>query len=266
MPWEVRVAKVATLGHVPGPEVFWMGRFGEWLPLDINVGLALNGTRTVLINTGPPLDLVAQMNQVWHEELGPPSCLEPVHPDAIKGVLREWDIGPEDVTDVVLTPLQAYAVGGVDQFPQADIWISRRGWVDLLAPPRFDPRRRMAVPDRLLRYLLEDAWFERRVHLLADEDEIADGVRVWWAGTHHRSSIAIEIAGADGLVTFTDTVFYYENLETDWPLGIQESMEECHETYARLRKSGARVVSTYDPSTLDRYPGGRISPAGGAPT
>ena len=261
--WDMRVAKVATLGEVPGPEVFWMERFGDWLPLDFNVALLENASRTVLINTGPPLDYVAEMNRVWREELGARSQLQLMHPDGIGGVLDAWGIDPAAVTDVLVTPLQAYAVGGIDQFPQAQLWLSRRGWVDLLAPPRFDPRRRMAVPDRILRYLLEDAWFQRRVHLLADEEEVADGLRVWWAATHHRSSLAIEIATSAGLVTFTDTVFYYANVEEDRPLGIQESMEECRSTYERIRRSGARVVSAYDPTTLQRFPGGRVTASGG---
>lgn len=259
MPYRVRVAKVATLGQVPGPEVFWMGRFGEWLPLDIHVGLAEGEGRVVLINTGPPLDYLEYMNRVWREELGERSQMRVVVPDGIRGVLREWGVSPEAVTDVIVTPLQAYAVGGVDQFPQAHVWVSRRGWIDLFAPPHFDPRRRMAVPDRLLRYLLEDAWFERRVHLLRDEDDVAPGIHVWWAGTHHRSSVAIEIQTAAGLVTFSDIAFYYDNLERDWPLGIQESMEECRDAYARIRASGARFVSFYDPTTLARYPGGVVA-------
>jgi hypothetical protein len=260
--WTVRVAQVATLGMVPGPEVFWMERFGEWLPLDFNVALADNGTRRVLLNAGPPLDAIDVMNRVWREELGGPSQLRVVHPDGIAGVLAAWGIGAETVTDVIVTPLQAYAVGGVDRLPRAQVHLSRRGWVDLLAPPRFDPRRRMAVPDRLLRYLLEEAWFERRVHLLADEEEVAPGLRVWWAGTHHRSSLAVEMETAAGLVTFTDVVFYYENVEEDRPLGIQESMEECRVAYERIRRSGARVVSAYDPRTLARFPGGWVTPPG----
>ncbi len=262
MSYRVRVAKVASLGQVPGPEVFWMGRFGEWLPLDIHVGLIEGGDRVVLVNSGPPLDLVDAMNAVWRDELGDAAHLAPTHPDGIVGVLAAWGISPQQVTDVVVTPLQAYAIGGVDRFPNATVAMSRRGWVDLFAPPQFDPRRRMAVPDRLLRYLLEDAWFERRVRLLEDEDEVAPGIRTWWAGTHHRSSLAVEVDADGGLVTFSDVAFYYENLERDWPLGIQESMAECRTAYRRIRASGARFVSLYDPATPTRYPGGLV--AGGA--
>lgn len=242
-----------------------MGRFGEWLPLDIHVGCiearADGGgrDRVVLINTGPPPDYLPYMNRVWREELGERTQMSLSEPGGIDALLARWQMAPEDVTDVVITPLQAYAIGGVTRFPRAVIHIARRGWVDLLAPPEFDPRRRMAVPDVILRYLLEEAWFERRVHLLEDEDAIAPGIRTWWAGTHHRSSIAVEVQTPAGLVTFSDVAFYYENLEQDHPLGILESLEECRRAYRRLRASGARFVSLYDPATLARYHNGLVA-------
>ncbi len=265
MTYRVRVGRVATLGEVPGPEVFYMSRFGEWLPLDINVG-CIDGRpagggqgRVVLVNTGPPPDMLSYMNQVWREELGERAHISLSEPGGIDALLAGWQLTPEDVTDVVVTPLQAYAIGGVTRFPRAVVHVARRGWVDLLAPPEFDPRRRMAVPDAILRHLLEEAWFERRVHLLEDEDEIAPGIRTWWAGTHHRSSMAVEVDTQGGLVAFSDVAFYYENLEQDHALGILESLEECRRAYRRLRTGGARFVSLYDPATLARYRDGLVA-------
>lgn len=259
MGYRVRVERVATLGEVPGPEVFYMGHFGEWLPLDIHVALLEGAGHTVLVNTGPPPDYLSYMNQVWREELGDRAQMALVEPEGIEAILSRWHVLPEQVTDVVVTPLQAYAIGSVASFRHARIHISRRGWIDFFAPPEFDSRRRMAIPDTVLRYLLEEAWFERRVHLLEDEDEVAPGLRAWWAGTHHRSSLALEVETGSGLVTLSDVAFYYENLEENRPLGILESLEECRRAYRRIQASGARFVSLYDPSTLTRFPGGLVA-------
>jgi hypothetical protein len=255
------VARVATLGEVPGPEVFYMGRFGEWLPLDIHVVLLEGHGRVVLVNSGPPPDYLPYMNRVWREELGERSQMS-LEPGGLDAILERWGVRPEQVTDVLVTPLQAYAIGGVTRFANAVIHLARRGWVDLFAPPEFDPRRRMAVPDDILRYLLEEAWFERRVHLLDDEDGPLPDIRTWWAGTHHRSSIVVEVQTRAGLIAVSDIAFYYENLEQDRPLGILESLEECRRAYRRIRESGARFVSLYDPGTLVRYEAGVVAGKG----
>ena len=256
--YEIWVEEVADLGQVPGPEIFWMSRFGEWLPLKIYLLLIQGQGRTILVNTGPPLDYVEHMNDVWREELGEPTHMSVAPEQHIEAVLARYGLSCQSVDTVVLTPLQAYADGNVDKFPHAQICISRRGWIDLFAPRFFDARRHMAVPDRLLQYLVFKAWPERRVRLLEDEEEIAPGVRSIWVGTHHRSSLAVLVATARGVVAYSDAVFYYENLERDHPLGIQESMEECRIAYARLRRDADIVVSPYDPSNTLRFPGGAV--------
>lgn len=260
--YEVWVEKLADLGEVPGPEVFWMGAFDQWLPLSIH-GLIIRGEgRTILVNTGPPVDYLEHMNAVWREELGPRSQMR-VDPEMrIEAVLDRHRIRPEAVDCVIVTPLQAYAIGNVDRFPNAEICISRTGWIDLFAPRFFDPRRHMAVPDRILAHLLFDAWPARRVRLVDDEAIICPGLSTFWTGTHHRSSMAVVVETPQGRVGFADAVFYYANLEQDRPLGIQESMEECRVAYERLRREVDRFVSPYDPDTARRFPGGRVAVIG----
>lgn len=257
--YQVWVEQVASLGKVPGPEVFWMDRFGEWLDLSIHVLVIQGQGRTVLVNTGPPLDYLGHMNAVWREELGEVTQMTVSADQHIDAVLARHQISADDVDMVVLTPLQAYAVGNIARFQRAEICVSRTGWIDLFAPKFFDARRHMAVPDEQLKYLLFDAWPAGRVRLLEDEEELAPGIMTWWAGTHHRSSLAVTIESARGRIGFSDVVFYYENLEEDRPLGIQESMEECKMAYQRLRRTTDCFVSPYDPRTLARFPQGRVS-------
>lgn len=257
--YDVWVENVADLGEVPGPEVFWMARFGQWLPLKVFVLLIRGEGRNILVNTGPPQDYLAHMNAVWKEELGERSHITVEPHQSIEVVLSRHGLTCHDIDTVVITPLQAYAIGNVDKFPNAQICVSRTGWEDLLAPRFFDPRRHMAVPDRLLQYLLFEAWPHRRVRLLADDDIVTPGIRSVWVGTHHRSSLALMIMTSKGTVAFSDVVFYYENIETDHPLGIQESMEECRLAYARLREEADIVVSPYDPDTLLRFSEGKVA-------
>jgi hypothetical protein len=116
----------------------------------------------------------------------------------------------------------------------------------------------MAVPDRLLRYLVLDAWTEQRVHLLADEEILLPGLRRAWVGTHHRSSLAVFIDTPGGVVGFSDTIFYYANVERNHPLGIQESTAECRIAFDRLRRDANILVSPYDPDTGVRFPRGQL--------
>ncbi|PSR20212.1 MAG: hypothetical protein C7B45_16005 [Sulfobacillus acidophilus] len=257
--YQVWVEQVADLGQVPGPEVFWMSHFDQWLPLHIYMLIVRGEGKTILVNCGPPLGYLDRMNEVWRQELGERAHMTVSQDQRIEAVLARHNLTPDAVDMVVVTPLQAYALGNITHFPRAVIVISRTGWEDLLAPPVYDPRRHMAVPDDLLRYLLFEAWGEQRVRLLADEATVLPGIRTAWVGTHHRSSLAVFIDTAAGVVGFSDTIFYYANVERNHPLGIQESMAECRVAYERLRREANILVSPYDPANQIRFPHGRVA-------
>jgi glyoxylase-like metal-dependent hydrolase (beta-lactamase superfamily II) len=109
----------------------------------------------------------------------------------------------------------------------------------------------------VIRYLQFES--PEKLRLLDDEDEILPGLRAWWAGVHHRSSMAYAVDTGKGTVVITDAVFKYGNVEHNHPLGIMESMDECFRTYDRLRREAAVVVPIYDPEVVERYPGGVIA-------
>jgi glyoxylase-like metal-dependent hydrolase (beta-lactamase superfamily II) len=97
-----------------------------------------------------------------------------------------------------------------------------------------------------------------QLRLLEDEDEITTGLRCFWTGVHHRSSMCYVIDTAKGKVGISDCFFKYGNLEAGEPLGIQESMEEYHLTRARILRETDIFVPLYEPDVLSRFPGGRI--------
>jgi len=59
-------------------------------------------------------------------------------------------------------------------------------------------------------------------------------------------------------VVVSDSFFKYGNIEKPHPLGLSESLEECHVTYDRIRREAAITLPLYDPEVLERYPGGVI--------
>jgi glyoxylase-like metal-dependent hydrolase (beta-lactamase superfamily II) len=243
---------------VRGPEVFWMSDWDNWYTLYFYMVVIRGGGVTMVINTGPPPDLSA-LNDAWERGAGDPRArLARNDDERPRTALSRLGIAPEDVDYVLVTPLQAYATGNIPLFERAQVCVSRRGWIeDLHAPslPLHVPRE-LRMPDDVLRYLMFDA--RDRVRLLNDEDTVVDGVRAFWAGAHHRSSMVFVIDTPRGRVAVTDTVFHYANLEAMRPLGIAESLQEVFTTYERLRREADFVIPLYDPAVLQRFPGGVV--------
>lgn len=258
--YSVRTLAVGS-SIVPGPELFWMSHFDEWFPLTFQCVLIEGDGVVALVNTGPAADL-EPMNAGWASFLGEKARMSREPGQFILEQLERHGVRPEDVTHVILTPLQLYTVSNVLTFPNAQICIAERGWMHFHtthAHPH--DNRATSIPDEILTELVTSAW--PRVRLLADEDELAAGLRTWWSGGHHRASMVVEVDTTAGIVAISDTFFYEQNLLEDTPIGINENMYEVLAAHARVRKTADLVVPLYDPKNFEKYPEGLV--AGGPP-
>ncbi|MBA3443047.1 MAG: hypothetical protein H0T92_24650 [Pyrinomonadaceae bacterium] len=257
MNYEVQVLKMGQC-DVQGPEVYWMSHWNMWETLYFYMVVIRGAGRTVIVNTGPPADLTA-LNERWQEAFGERGRMERKESERPEAALATLGIKPEEVDYVLLTPLQAYATANIPLFRNGQICLSKRGWVEDFHAPKFPVHvpREFRIPDDALRYLMFEG--HERVRLLDDEDEVLPGLRAFWAGVHHRSSMAYVIDTIKGRVIVSDCFFKYPNVEQMLPLGILESMEECFKTYERLRREGDILVPLYDPELLTRHPQGRVA-------
>jgi glyoxylase-like metal-dependent hydrolase (beta-lactamase superfamily II) len=244
--------------QVRGPEVYWMDRWDEWVDLYFYMVVIQGNGKTVVINCGPPQDLT-ELNSRWTATFGPRGALLRADAERPGAALAAIGVAPSAVDLVLITPLQAYATGNIHLFRNAQIGISRRGWIEDFHAPLYEMHvpRKLRITDEVLTYLTVEA--PERVRLLDDNEEVLPGIRALWVGTHHRSSMAFLIDSAQGRIAVTDCCFKYENIEKMHPLGIMESLPECLAAYRRLRREADQIIPLYDPAVLDRFPGGRIS-------
>ena len=244
---------------VPGPEVYWMQRWNQREEMNVIVYLVRGGGQNILINTGPPQDLTI-LNQAWKEFFGYPEAqIVRSEQQLPQNILRSQGLNPEDISEVIVTPLQAYATANIHLFRNAEICISRKGWIEDFQAPYYHLHvpRHLRIPPDVNHYLQNEGW--EKVRLLQDEEEILPGIRVFWAGVHHRSSLAVCIETERGTVILTDCFFKYGNIEQGHYLGVMESMMEADATWSRIRKEGRIVASIYDPEVFQRFPRGVVA-------
>ena len=244
---------------VPGPEVYWMENWNQREEMNALIYLIRGEGQNILINTGPPRDL-AVINKAWLDFFGYPEAQIVRTEDQLpENILRSQGLTPEDITMVLVTPLQAYATANIPLFRNATIGMSRKGWIEDFQAPYYHLHvpRHLRIPPDVNHYLQNEGWGKTR--LLADEEEVLPGIQVFWAGVHHRSSIAIAIDTKKGKVIITDAFFKYGNIENGRYLGVMESMMEADTTWARIRKEADITASIYDPAVFQRHAGGILA-------
>ena len=246
--------------QVPGPELYWMSDWDKWYDLEFQVVLIQAPGINMLVNTGPPEDLTP-INSMWMGALGDRGEFKRTTEQQVPNALARMGLSPEDITHVIVTPLQLYSTGNLTLFVNAEICISERGWIHYHTTKNHPHDSRWhSIDESTLVYLVTEAW--PRVRLLADEDTVVPGVRTWFAGTHHRASIAVEVDTSDGIVCISDAFFTYRNVEEGVILGINENMYEALATYERALSTTDIRLPLYDPEVFSRYPGGVVSPGG----
>ena len=162
------------------------------------------------------------------------------------------------IDTVLITSMASYATGGVELFPNPQIYMSRTGWVDFLAPKRKPLfHREFIFTDATMTYLYTKAW--DCIHLVGDEEEILPGIKMFWVGSHHRGSMAVSIPTAKGKVVISDSIFRYENFESGVPIGVIENLFEFQDALDRIRKEADIVIPCHDNEVLHRYPDGIIA-------
>jgi glyoxylase-like metal-dependent hydrolase (beta-lactamase superfamily II) len=252
MKYVIKIISTAEV-EVPYPEVYWMESFQEWTKICFQLCIIKDDENIILINTGFPED-ISDIAKGWKNYLGDRAILN--RPDNLKtiSILEKQGIRPEDVTHVIITPIQLYTTGNLKLFKNAKICFSRKGWIeDIIAPtyPHHVPRQG-CISDENLNWLL----IENNINLvlLEDNDELLPGLICRWIGVHHRSSMLVEINTTLGLVGISDCAFHYSNVENNRPLGIAESIIEAHTAYKYIREKVKIFIPLYDPLVQERYP------------
>jgi hypothetical protein len=242
----------------PGFELFWMDGNAPDEPLALLGVVIRSGDATILVNTGADPAYLPVMNAHWAR--GNPRHQIVVKPEEeLEPALAAVGVTLDQVTHVIATPFQAYALGNILRFPNAKLCLSRTGWIDFHAPRwRNHPHdyRPFCIPNDVLVGLVTDAW--DRVELI-DDSAIAPGVSTFWAGVHHRSSLAVRAETTNGVMITSDSFMRVENITRMRPIGICESMEEALIAYHRIAEEADILVPLYDPHVFTRHPGGRIA-------
>jgi glyoxylase-like metal-dependent hydrolase (beta-lactamase superfamily II) len=248
--------------QVPCAEIYWMTKLHGWEQLDFLAFLIEGNGQKILLNTGFARDFT-DLHKHWttwaKAATGEDGHVPVVQENEwVVNALAARGVKPDEITHVLVTPLTAYATGGLDQFPNAQIYVSRRGWIDFHAPDEEVPQlpRHIIFPNHVLQYLVMEA--AGRIRLLPDEEtDVLPGIKSWFCGGHHRSSMCFMVNTAQGRVALTDAIFKYRNYEESIPLGLSENLEEHFRLFAKLKREADIVLPMYDPEVVQRYVPGK---------
>lgn len=243
---------------VPGPQMFFMSRWDEWMVADFFLFvLRRDDGQVLLVDTG-----LRDVDEIQPQVLAGVGERGRFRMDMatqnVPLLLRKEGIDPADVAYVLITHLHYDHCSNAKLFPNAKFLVSRTGWHLTLDPPHPALVPDILFPRDILAYFASEA--RDRLILVDDEaPEILPGIGAFYIGGHTMCSQAFTVQTREGLAIFPgDTVFYYENLEKNHPVGLAVDIIECYQAMERIRSLDGFLVPPHDPELLRRYPDGVV--------
>jgi glyoxylase-like metal-dependent hydrolase (beta-lactamase superfamily II) len=255
--YELQACRVATL-PVPGWECFFAQHDVEFYRLAFYVWIVKGDGKTGLIDTGLPLD--------EHDRLQLVEGCKAVHERCVftdiltlDELFHERGLEPASIDFVLLTQTITYHSGGLLPrfFPQAHVYISRAGVFEFLLDLPGHPPRDL--------YFTQASWIflrqllvEKRLHLVDQPTQVADGIIFETTGGHHPGSAGVRVQTPHGVLGILETAFLQRNVEEVLSIGVAENAARCREVIRSYKNQCQVVLAGHDPGVLERYPEGVI--------
>jgi glyoxylase-like metal-dependent hydrolase (beta-lactamase superfamily II) len=172
-------------------------------------------------------------------------------------VLPVIGIAPEAVQRVVITHAHWDHTGNLDQFPGAEIVMSRAEydfWTSAIAR-----RRHFALHSEAAEIqLLTQARADGRLTLTTGDTRLAPGIELLQVGGHTPGELVVSVADEAGTVILaSDALHHYEEVDRDRPYAILADLPAMYRAYDLLaelaRQPGARLVAGHDPEVRARF-------------
>ncbi|MBX7234996.1 MAG: N-acyl homoserine lactonase family protein [Caldilineales bacterium] len=248
---------------VPGPQMFFMSRWDEWLQADFFF-FVLRGDdgQVILIDCGvrdvDEIQPLVVAGGGWQARFRMDMATQNV-----PLLLQQTGVDPAAVSYVLLSHLHYDHCSNARLFPNAKFVVSRTGWEMTLNPPHPALVPDILFPRDVIAYLAGEA--RDRLILVDDEaPDILPGIGAFYVGGHTMCCQAFTVPTRQGLAVFpSDTVFYYANLEQMHPIGLAVDIKQCWVAMERiralLRAQNGFLVPPHDPELLRRHPGGVVT-------
>jgi glyoxylase-like metal-dependent hydrolase (beta-lactamase superfamily II) len=205
--WEVHVIEFARSKDQRMAGLVHGAPFEEIVDLPFSFVLARRGDRIVLVDTGFMREGGGEAMSI---KFGIPHWISPLR------MLARLDVGPADVTDIVLSHAHFDHMGSIGEFPNARLHIQKAeilSWIEAMAlPPQFGFLTAIINPDDLRRAF--DASVEHRLDLVeGDVDDLLPGLHVRLGKGHTMGQQFVILETARGrIVVSGDCVYARSNL------------------------------------------------------
>lgn len=233
MPTRTRVTNLVGIDpHDDGP-----------MPLDYYVWAAVNGGRTIVIDTGFEAKEAKRRGRTLER--------------SVTEALSSVDVKADTIEDVIATHLHYDHIGGHEEFPAARFHLQEREMQFATGPYMCTHTLNGSFTPDHIAAMVRNV-FEGRIVFYDGVAEVAPGITIHYVGGHSMGLQVVRVKTKRGhVVVASDATHFYANMEEGrlFPVIFDAAaMVKAWATLHELADTPAHIVPGHDPLVLDRYP------------
>jgi glyoxylase-like metal-dependent hydrolase (beta-lactamase superfamily II) len=212
------------------------------MPLDYFVWAAVNGRRTIVIDTGFETKEAKKRGRTLER--------------SVTEGLAAIGVKADRIEDVIATHLHYDHIGGHEQFPKARFHLQEREMQFATGPHMCTHTLNASFSVDHITAMVRNV-FEGRVAFYDGDAEIAPGITLHYVGGHSMGLQVVRVkTGRGHVVVASDATHFYANMEEGrlFPVIFDAgAMVKAWQTLHDLADTPAHIVPGHDPLVLDRY-------------
>lgn len=212
------------------------------MPMDYFTWIAVGRSTTVLIDAGFTRSTAERRKRSYLED---PAV-----------TMTALGVDPASVNQIVITHMHYDHTGHISSFPEARVLIQESEfgfWTSDIAGRGEYPV--LSEPGDIAYIKAQHA--TGRVQLTAGDYEVTPGISIHHVGGHTPGMQIVRVNTARGhVVLASDASHFYENIETDRPFSIVDTLPRMHQAFDRIREladDDSLIVAGHDPLVRQRF-------------
>lgn len=173
-------------------------------------------------------------------------------------MLSKIKIRSEEVTDIILTHPHWDHIGGIDLYPDANVWMQKDDYDYFVGAAWQKDGNKNGFNEKDVLKIVQRNLNKKLTLVKGDDIEIIPGIKVFTGSKHtYESQYVLVNSGSDKVLIASDNVWFYYNLTSLLPIPITLDAKAYTENLKKMKTMVANIdmiIPGHDPLVFSKFP------------
>lgn len=172
-------------------------------------------------------------------------------------MLEKINIKPADITDVIITHPHWDHIGGIDLYPDAQVWMQKDDYDYFVGAAWQEGGNKNGFNEKDVLKIVQRNLNNKLTLVKGDDIEIIPGIKVFTGSKHTcESQYVLVSSGDDKVIIASDNAWFYYNLISLLPIPITHDAKAYAENLKRMKtmvKNMDLIIPGHDPLVFSKF-------------